>query len=212
MVPSSVTTLQINRANLSENDLKAMMSKLRNVEKLDFSQNNIRKIQEQDIPTSVKSLRLARNPFECNCNVVYNLKQLMYARKCLDDGFLVSLNCSNMEGIQNHQDKSSFLPAIEYGTHTNENFDLPISEADEYFCKDYTSPHKATSTMDVISPNHRDIFRTCINSMICILLMCSPVCIFCLIARYQKSMSRTKEQNKGILKLFGPSRSIYGSY
>ena len=209
MVPSTVTTLQINRANLSEYDMNGILSKLKNVEKLDFSQNNIQKIQEVDIPTSVKSLRLAKNPFECNCNVVYNLKQLMYARRCLDDGFIVSLNCSNMEDIQNNQNKGSFLPAIEYGTHANENFDLPISEAIDHFCKDYTPPRKATSTMDAISPNFMNIIRICINWIICILIMCGPACIFCQIARYKKSMSRPIKPNKDILNLVGNSKSTY---
>jgi hypothetical protein len=132
----------------------------------------------------------------------------MYARRCLEDGFIVSMNCSNLEDIQNHQDKSTFHPSFAYGGHTNGNAGLLISEADEYFCKDYTPTRK--STMDAISPNHMDIIRICINSMIGILMICGAACIFGIIVRYKQSVSRISEQNKEKVVVY--SKSTYGSY
>ena len=149
VIPISISEIQLNGANLNRGDLTSIVANLQKLEKLDISGNNIEEIKQNDIPLSVKSLTIASNPFLCTCDVIFNLKEFLDTRHCLEDSFLTSLNCSNMKANQN-------LSLQQYFTSEYEIYDyvypilreeLSIPQAYEYFCSDYLPPTKEKNTI-----------------------------------------------------------------
>ena len=149
VVPATVTTLRINRANLNQNDLISILLNKDKIEKLDLSENEIQTIGPNLIPSFVKSVWLARNSLACDCETIQNLKQLMDVKRVLEDGFLITLNCSKQDlngkrarELTSHQNNKYFeyYDSYEY---------LSIHEADEEFCLTYRSGKEEMSKIEI---------------------------------------------------------------
>ena len=149
VVPPTVTTLQINRANLNENDLISILSNADKIEKLDVSENAIQTIRPNLMPLSLKSVWLARNSFACNCGTIYNLKQLMDTRRVLEDGFLITLNCSKQESYEKRDRQIEAHQSSRYFEYHDSYDYLSIHEADEEFCLNNQPVQEEISKIDI---------------------------------------------------------------
>ena len=128
-----------------------MISNVERIRSLDLSENQIKKVPQNIIPSSVESISLARNPFDCECNTIHNLKTLMTGRKILEDGFLITLNCSKREINARVNRENNPYQNFKYLEYHKAYDHLTIHEANEEFCLNYQSLKGRVSKIDLKS-------------------------------------------------------------
>ena len=209
-LPSTLTTLQINRANLNENGLIDMLSSSDRAQKLDVSENEILHMKSTVIPSSVESVSLARNPFSCECETILNLKYLMEESRILEDGFLITLNCSKHERYEKTIKEMNSHQYVKYGVY-HENYDyLTIQEADEMFCLNYEPVKEKVSMINLKSGT---IFSAnTINMAIILASLCAIGLITGVIFHYKGSIISNIKQCWRKCNITNSPKNVYEEY
>ena len=213
-IPTSISEIQLNGANLNRGDLTSIVLNLPRLEKLDIAGNDIEEIKQNDIPISVKSLTIANNPFLCTCDVISNLKQFLDTRRCLEDSFLTSLNCSNMKANQD-------LSLLQHFTSEYETYDyvypilrekLSIPQAYEYFCSDYLPPTNDENKITRGSVEWDENARLFFIFICFVSLLIFPIFIFASIFVIKKYCASRNVKNEGFNGTLFCKRNEYLRY
>ena len=214
VIPISISEVQLNGANLNRGDLTSIVPNLQKLEKLDISGNKIEEIKQNDIPLSVKSLTIASNPFLCTCDVIFNLKQFLDTRHCLEDSFLTSLNCSNMKANQNLSLRQHFTS--EYETYDYAypilREELSIPQAYEYFCSDYLPSMKEENTITMESVEWDENARLLVIFICVVSFLIFLIFIFASIFAIKKYFASRNVKTEGFSGKIFCKRNEYLSY
>ena len=213
-IPTSISEIQLNGANLNRGDLTSIVPNLHKLEKLDISGNNIKEIKQNDIPLSVKSLAIASNPFLCTCDVIFNLKQFLDTRHCLEDSFLTSLNCSEMKANQNLSLQQHFTSEYEIYDYVYPILreELSIPQAYEYFCSDYLPPTKEENTITKESVEWDENGRLLVILICVVSFLIFLMFIFASIFAIKKYFVSRNVKNEGFNGMLFCKRNEYLSY
>ena len=214
VIPISISEVQLNGVNLNRGDLTSIVANLQKLEKLDIAGNNIKEIKQNDIPLSVKSLTIASNPFLCTCDVIFNLKQFLDTRRCLEDSFLTSLNCSNMKANQNLSLQQHFTSEYEIYDYVYPILreELSIPQAYEYFCSDYLPPTNEEHTITRENVEWHQNARLLVIFICVVSFLIFLIIIFASIFVIKKHFSSSNVKNEGFNGKLFCKKNEYLSY